>query len=251
LDVGGHLGQTLTEVVDRGYALDKIYCFEPAPMCWPALEKFTDPRVSLCRFGLWKKTTTSKLYGAGEMGASMFPDAEWVDRTAPTTTIELVRASEWVAAHVAPGDVVFMKLNCEGAECDVVEDLLDAGLLKQFYSVMIDFDIRDVPSLRWREKAVRARLRAARLTNVCFTEDVMKGATHQDRIRHWMVSVGGQEPLPLEQLRRKYADRLSALAAHRGRRARLEWFLRHEILARLPAPMKLLAKRAWRSIVAT
>jgi FkbM family methyltransferase len=121
LDVGGHLGQTLAEVVNPRYALDKIYCFEPAPMCWPALEKFADPRISVCRFGLWKQTATTKLFGAGEMGASMFADADWIDRTAPTTTIELVRASEWFAAHIHPEDVVFMKLNCEGAECDVVE----------------------------------------------------------------------------------------------------------------------------------
>jgi len=80
--------------------------------------------------------------------------------------------------------------------------------MQQLYNVMIDFDIRDVPSMRWREGALRKRLRASGLSNVCFTEDVMVGKSHQERIGNWLRQVGGEDNLPLDQLRRRHADRL-------------------------------------------
>jgi len=248
LDVGGHLGQTLLEVVDPRYAFDKIYCFEPAPSCWPHIENIHDSRIELCRFGLWKETTRKELFGAGGMGASIFPDADAIESGAATATIDLVRATEWVSSHVNPGDVVFLKINCEGAECDVIEDLLDSHLLGSIYSVMIDFDVRKVPSLRWREGVVRRRLRAAGLTNVCFTEDVMVGATHQERIQHWLCSVGAEDKLPLDELRQRHAARLRKLSAQRGYHARLEGLLRRTIFVRLPLPLKKVAKQIWRSV---
>lgn len=251
LDVGGHLGQTLREVIDARYGFDKIYCFEPAPSCWSAIEAIGDPRIELCRFGLWKETCRNELHGAGGMGASIYADADALTDDAETArgakvSIDLVRATDWLASHVAPGDVVFMKLNCEGAECDVIEDLLDSRRLGQIYNVMIDFDIRHVASMRWRERVVRKRLRAAGLTNVCFTEDVMVGETHQSRIRHWLREVGGEERIPLDELRRRYATRLRQLSARRGYRVRLEGVLRRTLFAKLPAPLKSTARRLWR-----
>jgi hypothetical protein len=208
--------QTLREVTDPRYAFDKIYCFEPAPLCWPQICALVDERVELCRFGLWNQTCRRNLYGAGELFASIFEDFESLDPRSPVASIELVHAREWMAAHTQPGDVIFAKLNCEGAECDIVEDLLDAQLLPRIYSLMIDFDIRKVPSLRWRERVVRHRLREHRLMNVCFSDDVMVGPSHQARIRHWLIRVGAEQRLPLAELRRQYAPTLAKLASQRG-----------------------------------
>jgi len=120
LDVGGHIGQTLHEVVAARYGFDKIYCFEPAECCWKDLEAFTDPRIELCRYGLWNQTCQKELHGAGGMGASIYSDADALTNDAATRegaklTIDLQRASDWMASHVKPGDVVYMKLNCEGS----------------------------------------------------------------------------------------------------------------------------------------
>ena len=42
LDVGGHVGETLAEVVKPRWAFDRIWTFEPATACLPALEAFAD-----------------------------------------------------------------------------------------------------------------------------------------------------------------------------------------------------------------
>lgn len=245
LDVGAHTGQTTQAVLDPAYRFDRIVSFEPAPQCWPAIEAIADPRVELCRFGLWRETCERPLHDAGTQAASLFADFESEEHTAQTTTIKLVRAADWVKANVSESDVVFMKLNCEGAECDIVEDLLDAGELRKVYNAMITFDVRKSGSLRGRELPLRNRLLREGYHNVSFAEDVMRGTTHADRIHHWLDLVGAREQVPVEELRAKYAGVLADLSRRRGRLARLEQSLRVHLFRHLPEPGKSLARNVW------
>ncbi len=213
LDVGAHTGESLHAVRDPKYGFDRIYCFEPASSCWPALEAVRDPRVTVCRFGLWDKTSEQPLYDAGGIGASLFADKF---KTRPADEVaRFVRATEWFRASLGAGDEIFLKLNCEGAEFDIVEDLLDSGEFARVRSAMIDPDVRKVPSRAHRERELRTRLTAASLTNYFMEEDVMVGATHRERIQNWLRIAGAE--------RRSWRARARQLAfvileAARGRR---------------------------------
>lgn len=213
LDVGAHEGSTLHAVRDPKYAFDRIYCFEPASACWPALEAVADARVEVCRFGLWKETAERRLYDPGSRGASLFAD-KFTSEPAGEVC-RFVRATDWFRDRLAADDEIYVKLNCEGAECDIVEDLLDSGELTRVRSVMIDPDVRKVPSLAHREQELRERLAAAGLKNYVLEEEVMIGRTHRARIQNWLRVAGAE--------RRGLADRLRQLLyavseARRGRR---------------------------------
>ena len=213
LDVGAHEGSTLLAVRDPKYAFDRIYCFEPASSCWPALERLADARVTICRFGLWNQTTTRTLYDPGSRGASMYADKF---RDAPThEEIKLVRASDWFRENVRDGDDVFMKLNCEGAEVDIVEDLLDSGLLAGVRSVMIDPDVRKIPSQAHRERELRERLAASALANYAMEDEVMVGTTHRARIQHWLGVAGAEERTLRARARQAAYVVRAALRGHR------------------------------------
>jgi FkbM family methyltransferase len=188
LDVGAHVGETLAAVRKRRYGFDRIYCFEPAPACWPALERLADDRVTICRFGLWNRTTRHALFRAGNEGASIYAD-KFAEGEAPAD-VELVRAADWFREHLRDGDDTYLKLNCEGAEADIVEDLLESGEFARLHAVMIDPDVRKIPSQRHRERELRDRLAATGFTNYAMEDEVMIGDTHEARIRHWLRSVG-------------------------------------------------------------
>ena len=189
LDVGAHEGSSLNAVRDPKYGFDRIYCFEPASGCWPALESVADSRVTVCRFGLWNATREHPLYDPGSRGASVFAD-KFKER--PTDELaRFVRATDWFRENLAEGDEIYLKLNCEGAECDIAEDLLDSGELARVRSVMIDPDVRKIPSQEHRERELGERLRGAGLTNYFMERDVMVGAwrflrklEHRMRIVH-------------------------------------------------------------------
>lgn len=221
LDVGAHEGWSLHAVRDPKYGFDRIYCFEPAASCWPALEAVTDRRISICRFGLWNRTAEHALYDPGSRGASMFEDkfrAKPADETA-----RFVRASDWFRDNLGPDDEIYVKLNCEGAEADIVEDLLDSGELDRVRSVMIDPDVRKIPSLAHRERELRERLASSGLTNYFLEEEVMVGKTHRDRIQNWL-RVAGAEDASIVARVRQLAYAVSEAA--RGRREPLRAALR-------------------------
>jgi FkbM family methyltransferase len=191
LDVGAHEGWTLHAVRDPKYGFDRIYCFEPARACWPALEAVADGRVRVCRYGLWNRTGEHELYDPGSRGASLFADKF---RTTPDQEpIRLVRATDWFREHLRQGDEIYLKLNCEGAEVDIVEDLLDSNELARVRSAMIDPDVRKIPSVAHRERELRERLAASGLQNYFMEDEVMVGSTHRARIQHWLHVAGAEE----------------------------------------------------------
>ena len=213
LDVGAHVGSTLMAVRDPKYAFDRIYCFEPASSCWPALKKRADRRVTICHFGLWNRTTKQTLYDPGSSGASLYADKFREGTTGEK--IRLVRASEWFSNNVRAEDEVYLKLNCEGAEVEILEDLLDTGCLAQVRSVMIDPDVRKVPSQAHRESELRERLALSGLTNYALEEDVMVGRTHRERIQHWLRGAGAERRSPTIWLRQASFVVFEALRGHR------------------------------------
>lgn len=199
LDVGANDGGTLYAVRDPKYGFDRIYCFEPASSCWPALEAIRDDRVEVCKFGLWNTTCEQTLYAPGSGGASLFEEKF---RDEPSMEVcSFVRASDWFRDNLQAEDEIFLKLNCEGAECDIAEDLLESMDLARVRSVMIDPDVRKIPSLAHREGELRERLAVAGLTNCCMQEEVMVGATHHARIQNWLRVAGAEERATRTRLR--------------------------------------------------
>lgn len=190
LDVGAHTGGTLRAVRDPKYGFEYIFCFEPSARCRAALEAVRDSRVTVCPFGLWNETGEQVLYDSGSIGASLFADKFHSER--PARPARFVRATDWFRANLDRRDEIYLKLNCEGAEFDIVEDLLDSGELDYVRSVMIDPDVRKIPSRAHREREVVERLRKAGLTNYVFEEDVMIGTTHHRRIQHWLRVAGAE-----------------------------------------------------------
>lgn len=189
LDVGAHLGETVRAVVDPVYRLDRIVCFEPVKDCCEQLKRIGDRRVVVLPFGLWKETCERPVFGAGGLAGSIFPDM----KSHNGSTLEMcrfVKASDWFRENVEAEDTVFLKLNCEGSECDIIDDLLDSAEFEKVDFMMIDFDVRKIPSQKYRRREVKSRLRKYPFPRVSFCKDVMVGPTHEARIRNWLHVVG-------------------------------------------------------------
>ena len=180
LDVGAHVGQTLAAVLPLDF--DRIVCFEPAAVCWGPLKKMGDHRVTVERFGLWKKTCEAPLFNPGSMGAGLW---QREGRARKSVMCDFVRASDWMRENVTSEDVVYMKLNCEGAECDIIDDLLNSGEFSKLSFVMIDFDVRKFEDLKHRQGQVAKRLEVYPFPRVASKAHRI-GDTHAARIQHWL-----------------------------------------------------------------
>jgi FkbM family methyltransferase len=222
LDVGANNGGTARAVITPRYKFDKIVCFEPVIECIPNIESIGDSRIIPEPFGLWSETKKTILFGVGS-GASVFGDKTTGNLT-ERREIQLIKTSDWISKNVKSNDVVFMKLNCEGSECEIIDDLIDSGEISKIYSIMIDFDVRKIPSKMHREFETRKKLRENKIGNVCFCNDVMIGESHDARIHNWLDKVGAFEELSFFDMKKKYAKTLPVLSIKRRRFGRVRVF---------------------------
>lgn len=191
LDIGAHEGHTLEEVTKPAWPFTRIYAFEPMPDQYETLRaRFgSDERVSLLAYGLSNKSGAATLYGSNAgLEASLYADKIDVDETIATECL-FVRASAFFEMTLNREEPVFVKLNCEGAEVPILDDLIDSGEIWKATNVMIDFDIRKVPGKESEAERILARLAEIGFDRYCLCEDVMHGATHQDRIAAWLRGV--------------------------------------------------------------
>lgn len=187
LDVGAHDGQTLDEVIDPCYGFDTIYAFEPMPRQFFNLRRRFGPSpvVVVLGYGLADQTGPAMLYGDNKhMEASIYPTKSDVDESV-VTDCHFVEASKFVAMF-DNDDVVIMKLNCEGSEALILDNLIDSGEIWKLAAIMVDFDVRKIPDQAHREAEVVARLNAIGFDRYALTEEVLIGETHRERIAHWL-----------------------------------------------------------------
>ena len=190
LDVGAHTGETLRAVVDPRYRFDRIVCFEPSSWCLERLARFRHPQLEIAPFGLWNRTERRILHDPGSVGASLFGEKATSGRT---QMARFVRASDWFTENLQAEDTVYVKLNCEGAECDILDDLLDSGEIRKADFILVHFDVRKIPSQRHRENQVKARLREAGVSGWAKADKALVGSSIIARVQHWLDSVGADE----------------------------------------------------------
>ena len=162
LDVGAHDGETLDVALDPKWGFDRIDSFEPASTRLKTLRKFRHKRLAVHDFGLSSQTKNTTLYGAGLLGGSIYSEKNYLDvkATSYTEEIKLQSASEWLSENTADDDEVFLKLNCEGSEADILENLIEEKLIFRVKSIYVDFDIRKVPGQAHRQKEIEDKLKS-------------------------------------------------------------------------------------------
>jgi FkbM family methyltransferase len=187
LDVGAHTGQTLTAA--QRWDFDKIVCFEPCATNWPYLQELADKRTVIERFGLWNKTITVPLYDPGSQGGSIWKRP---GRSTKSEMCDFVRASDWLRDNVA-GCTVWMKVNAEGAEIDILNDLLDSGAFALVDYLEVMWDANKIPAVAGGLSKVQARLKECPVPRVINSKQVPPAKTHVARIDNWLTMTGAAE----------------------------------------------------------
>lgn len=185
LDVGAHIGETLKIVLEGKYGFDKIYCFEPVPECCDRLRKFRNKRITVYEYGFWDKNKKGEIYAPQTKGASLYK--EKFHYKVKSQIIKLVRASEWFDKNLKKSDRVYLKLNCEGAECIILNDLINSGEYKKIGVLMVDFDVRKIPSQKHLMNNMKAKLSKLGIPKIFYIDEYKLGrGTHNDFTHYWL-----------------------------------------------------------------
>jgi FkbM family methyltransferase len=169
LDVGSNVGQTIELLLQPRFKVDHIIGFEPSPICHDILDrKFkTNPKVTIVKTGLWSNECEMDLHNEGSQGGTVHADYQTTCNPEPRVTrCKFVRASDWFKANISKDDEVFLKINAEGSECEIVMDLLDSGEYDKVKATLIDFDVRKSPSAKHKENELRERMKTDNIKNI-------------------------------------------------------------------------------------
>lgn len=185
LDIGAHFGESLKIALEPKYDFDKLYCFEPVPECHDLLKTFKDDRVILCEYGLWNENTTTKIYNPKSKSASLFK--EKFGGEPRSEDIKLVRASDWFSKNLSVDDQVYLKINCEGAECAILDDLIKSGEYKKINVLMVDFDVRKIPSQKHLMNEMKTKLNTLGIQKIFYLDEFHLGpGTHSYFTHYWL-----------------------------------------------------------------
>ena len=186
LDVGAHNGQTLEEVTKPKWPFRHVYAFEPMHREYEAITRFHSPSCTVLNYGLADFTGTAPIYGSNDhCEASMFPEKVDVDNSVETIC-RFVRATHFM--QTMPDEPIIMKMNCEGAEIAILNDLLDSHRIDRISHLTVDFDIRRVPGKElWADQLI-GRLNETPL-EWRLSGDHFHGETHQLKIENWLTEI--------------------------------------------------------------
>lgn len=148
-DLGGYEGQWASDIFGR-YACP-IHVFEPVPEFAQRIEERfrTNPKIAVHRFGLAARTGRAELSLAGD-ATSLYGTG------ALRRSIELVEAAQFFRERRIE-HVDLVKINVEGGEYDLLEHLLDSGLVDRLSNIQVQFH-DFVPDAASRMRALQARL---------------------------------------------------------------------------------------------
>jgi FkbM family methyltransferase len=200
VDVGSRNGESLEEFVRWDF--DRIYSFEPMPVQHSRIrERFADdPRVVAYGFGLSDMTGLKHMYGADEHGeASVFATKSDLDASV-VSEARFLEAALWFAYVIDDDDDVWLKLNCEGSEVAILNNLMDRDELRRVKAFRVEFDISRVRGHEHEADLLLARLDEygytdftigsdARFENGGLVDRVPQVGTHHGRLHDWLESV--------------------------------------------------------------
>ena len=145
IDIGGHRGQTSLPALRSGL-FQRLHVFEPVPELADVISR---------RLSALGKTTTdwtvhAKALGEGDGEALLYmPGTQsgttygnrWSEEPA-SITVPKCDAGRWFKEHLPEEARIFLKINCEGGEVEILDSLAKSKQLKRITLLMVDFDVR-------------------------------------------------------------------------------------------------------------
>lgn len=149
-DVGAHTGETFDQylMLDAKYDGWNVFCFEPSPRNFAQLlakasEMAGRYNVVICPFGLARNNSTRILYEKRDSSEDAIYEDTWVGERYATNkytpyNIEVaVVPLSFILRCIGRTDRVEVKLDAEGAEYEIIEDLLEEANMESLRKIKV------------------------------------------------------------------------------------------------------------------
>jgi FkbM family methyltransferase len=149
LDIGAHVGNTFDRFLCKITEFDgaTIWAFEPSPRHLPGLmataERYSKRfQIKICPFGLWNGSALLRFWEKDDsQGDSFCSELNQTQNLAAgyELMIPVVSITEFIRTHIPPDDSITIKLDAEGAEYAILDDLKESHQLSQINKIMLEW----------------------------------------------------------------------------------------------------------------
>lgn len=145
LDIGAHFGEALEEALRPIYKIDRVYAIEPSSVGKKKLSRFKDKRLTICPIAVSNYNGKANLFSAGSVGGGLFSDKQrhWKN----TEIVNVFKFSEWALRSLNKNENIFIKINVEGSEFFILQEIKKICKKFKIKSILLSIDIEKVPSL--------------------------------------------------------------------------------------------------------
>ena len=194
IDIGGHKGHSVLAALDPIFSFDKIYSFEPNANLAAEIRKIKDPRLTVICAGLGDRFEKAILYRSGTLSGSFFQDGPEFGGTGRQEVATVLKSGEILPALIPSGSFVRIKLNCEGAEIAILQNLIDLGCADLAMWALIDFDAEKIPSLKGKAATIEQALRSLGISWLVPSECQRGMITNYGGVRNYLFRAGAGRP---------------------------------------------------------
>jgi FkbM family methyltransferase len=154
IDIGTNIGIAALYLA-QNEKIKHIYGFEPFEATYRQAENNVKnnpalaDKISVYNCGLGKKNEMLSLHYHDELnGQNSTVIDKFVNSGKPRVSVEIKRASEALKPIIEKHqEAIMLKIDCEGAEFDILPDLADAGLLKKIKIIIMEWHFTRPDSL--------------------------------------------------------------------------------------------------------
>jgi FkbM family methyltransferase len=171
IDCGANVGDIAVRLAKTGI---QVYAFEPNPHAFKKLQSRVGDfeNVECINKGVWDRNITTQLYlhiEAAKNGefwsfaSSIFSNKGNVD-SGHSVDVELVDLTKFIEKLNQPVD--FLKIDIEGAECEVLEKFLHKNLHHKVKLTVVETHDTKIPGLKEKTDRIRQIIKDKGVTNV-------------------------------------------------------------------------------------
>lgn len=161
IDGGAHLGETITDFrlsLRRLLYPWDVYSFEANPALVPRIATF--PHVTVLGQAIWIEDGTVDFYvGETTPSSSILSSKQTGHLAKVPIQVPAIDFGAWLRRSFRPEDFLLVKLDIEGAEYEVLEQMLRDGSVELVDEFLIEFHNRKVGISAERDETIVAALR--------------------------------------------------------------------------------------------
>lgn len=148
----------------------EIFAFEPnAALAERLRARFSSqPRISIVEAAAAAADGTAQFYLGmdSDQSSTLLTDKKqvpnWRVDYSRAETVRTVDFAKWLAANTKPDDRIIVKMDIEGAEYEVLENLIQSGLLRRMHKLHVEWHVDRYPAQISQERHDRIRDEAGR-----------------------------------------------------------------------------------------